>query len=85
MAEKTPIQVIKEVSATEAKAAESAIKEQAKKFLKLEENITKSFGQTLAKAPGLSQHEIEDIQKTVPEIKPKPVVVEEIAPAPEPE
>jgi hypothetical protein len=85
MAEKAPIQVIKAVCETEAKAAESAIKKQDKEFSKLEENISKLFGQTLAKASGLSGHEKKDIQEIVPEIKPKPAVAEEKAPTPEPE
>jgi hypothetical protein len=85
MAEKAPIQVIKAVCETEAKAAESAIKKQDKEFLKLKENATNSFDQALAKAPGLSAPEIRDVKAILPAKAVKPAVTEEIAPAPEPE
>jgi hypothetical protein len=85
MAGKTPIQVIKELSETEAKVAETAEKKQTKEFLKLKENATNSFDQALAKAPGLSAPEIRDVKAILPAKAVKPAVTEEIAPAPEPE
>jgi len=81
MAEKDPLHIITAVCKDEFPT--SAIKKQHTEFEKSIEKIIKPASQTLAKAPGLSSHEIQDFKDILP--KPKPAVVEEIAPAPEPE
>jgi len=81
--EKDPIHVITEVCKDELPT--SAMKKQHTEFKKPIQNISTLANKTLAKVPGLSAHEILDIQAFAPPKELKPAVVEKITPAPEPE